>query len=56
MPTLKPSALATVVAIAATAVAGIGGLALAHPDIAEGALIVGTAANAVAPYLSSIGD
>lgn len=56
MPTLKPSGIVTAIAIGATAIAGIGGLALNHPDVALGALIVSTGANAVAPYLASIGD
>lgn len=55
MPTLKPSRIVTIVAIVLTAIAGTQ-VAMAHPDIALYALSGATVANALAPYLTSIGE
>lgn len=63
MPALKPSQACTVVALGASAIGGVSlgaELSMSHPTAAAlwgvGCAMVATAANAVAPYLASIGD
>lgn len=55
MTTLKPSKLVTAIALVLTALAGTQ-VAMADPVVALYALSGATVANALAPYLASIGD